>query len=71
MLTAGGKDLVNPDPTAPYVGRPIMLSDLCSGGEVLDSGIAPYVWLGADLPIGSDDLGGGFVRETVEVSAPR
>lgn len=58
------------EPTRGYVGRPIALTDVCvtypdnrPGGPQ-----APYVWLGAQIPTGTVDLGGGFVQETVEVN---
>ncbi len=58
------------EPTRGYVGRPIVLTDVCvpypdnrPGGPQ-----APYVWLGAQIPTGTVDLGGGFVQETVEVN---
>ena len=49
-----------------YVGRPIMLSDVCMS-HPLDGPqpTAPSVWLGAALDPGTEDLGGGWVRETV------
>lgn len=56
-------------PTAPYVGRPVHLTDVCIGGaDHLRETTVPYVWLGADLEPGTVDLGGGFVRETREVA---
>ncbi|MDQ4053170.1 MAG: hypothetical protein M3237_10775 [Actinomycetota bacterium] len=58
------------EPTRGYVGRPITLTDVCvpypdnrPGGPQ-----APYVWLGAQIPTGTVDLGEGFVQETVEVN---
>lgn len=52
----------------PYVGRPIAQSDLCTNfGSTPPPPTDPYVWLDADLPAGSVDLGEGWVRETVEV----
>ena len=47
-----------PDAETPYVGRPIMLSDVCQGGP-LPSPEAPYVWLGADVEPGTVDVGDG------------
>jgi hypothetical protein len=50
----------------PYVGRPIPLSDVCvpwAGARPE----APYVWLGAAVRPGTVDLGGGWVRQTIEV----
>jgi hypothetical protein len=49
-----------------YVGRPFMLSDLCVG--LSPDGhppTAPSVWLGAAVEPGTEELGGGWVRETV------
>jgi hypothetical protein len=66
MLLPSGRR-VNADPTRPYVGRPIMLSDACAGGAPLRNPQAPYVWLGADLPAGTSDVGNGYTQETVEV----
>ncbi|MCW2794141.1 MAG: hypothetical protein JWO76_3239 [Nocardioides sp.] len=63
-VTAAGEELVNADPDLPYVGRPIALSDLCLGGDVLTHPRAPYVWLGADLEPGTVELAGGYVQET-------
>jgi len=58
------------EPTRGYVGRPIGLTDICvpypdnrPGGPQ-----SPYVWLGAQIPTGTVDLGDGFVQETVEVN---
>lgn len=51
----------------PYVGRPVPATDAC-GPAVFDAmPTAPYVWLGADVPPGSVDLGAGWTRETIEV----
>jgi hypothetical protein len=53
-----------------YVGRPIMLSDVCgSASEAPVSG--PYVWLGSALEPGTRDLADGYVEETVEVNGSR
>ncbi|GAA4694933.1 hypothetical protein [Nocardioides conyzicola] len=68
MRTTRGKNLVNPVSTAPYVGRPIMLSDACMGGVRSLDPQAPYVWLGADLPPGTADVGNGYTQETVEAA---
>lgn len=51
----------------PYVGRPVAQSDVCDAGWVRARPRAPYVWLGGDVPVGTVDLGGGWVRQTVEV----
>lgn len=72
-LLCGGGQVVQADgsrraqPTLPYVGRPVMLSNACGGSWVHQRPLAPYVWLGADVPPGTVDLGGGWVRETIEV----
>ncbi|GAB3258989.1 hypothetical protein [Nocardioides dilutus] len=67
MVRADGKRLVNPEEGTPWVGRPVMLSDLCLG-EPYPEPKAPYVWLGATLPAGTADVGNGFTQETVEVN---
>jgi hypothetical protein len=50
----------------PWVGRPIMTSDVCVLTRQLDTPAAPYVWLGAELRPGAVDLGDGWTQETVE-----
>lgn len=50
----------------PYVGRPIADSDVCATVDQLGTPTAPYVWLGAPLEPGVEDLGSGWRRETVE-----
>ena len=65
MVPATGRKKVNPDAATPWVGRPIMLSDLC-GRELDWIPAAPYVWLGADVAPGTEELGDGYVQETVE-----
>jgi hypothetical protein len=67
VLLPDGHREVHADPTRPYVGRPIMLSDACTGGTPLRNPQAPYVWLGADLPPGTSDVGNRYTQETVEV----
>lgn len=54
----------------PYVGRPVPASDLCL---VLpdEAPEHPYLWFDAPLEPGTEDLGGGWVRETVEVDGVR
>ena len=57
-----------------YVGRPIALTDVCIGD--LDAGPLagpawPYLWFGAPLDVGTEDLGDGWVRETIEVNGSR
>jgi hypothetical protein len=66
MVRADGKRLINPEEATPWVGRPVMLSDLCLSGDYRNP-VAPYVWLGAALPPGTVDVGSGFTQETVEV----
>lgn len=51
----------------PYVGRPVMLSDACDASWAQARPRAPYVWLGGDVPVGTVDLGGGWVRQTIQV----
>ena len=64
MVTADGRKLVNPKRDLPWVGRPVMLSDLCA--STTDPPEAPYVWLGAEVEVGTVDLGDGWTQETVE-----
>ncbi len=72
MVTADGQRLKRDDPTMPYVGRPIALTDVCQKYPFIgpDAGPpdAPYVWLGAAVEPGTEDLGDGWVQETVEVN---
>jgi hypothetical protein len=53
-----------------YVGRPVGQSGRCSTSASSQTGGAPvpYLWLGADLPVGRVDLGGGWVEETRKVA---
>ena len=53
-----------------YVGRPIAMTDVCVPypDNRPDLPHVPYVWLGADVEVGTVDLGDGFVQETVEVN---
>lgn len=53
-----------------YVGRPLMLSDVCAKASDVPVS-TPYVWLGSDVEVGTRDLGNGFVEETVEVDGTR
>lgn len=55
-------------PEGRYVGRPIMASDMCLGGDALPEPVAPYVWLGADVEPGEAVLADGTVQETVAVA---
>jgi hypothetical protein len=63
---------VRDERSVPYVGRPIPLTDVCQVypfiGPDSDPPSVPSVWLGADVEIGSDDLGDGWVRKTIEAS---
>jgi hypothetical protein len=52
-----------------YVGRPISNTDACGG--VPEGPAADYVWLGPEWPLGVQDLGGGYVSETVDVQGSR
>jgi hypothetical protein len=55
-------------PTRGYVGRPIVLTDVCVPypDNRPDAPQAPYVWLGADIETGTVMLGNGYVQETVK-----
>ena len=64
MVSADGTKAVNPSEEMAWVGRPIMLSDMCLGPP-LNAPEAPYVWLGADVEPGIVDLGKGYTQETV------
>ena len=72
-LLCGGGQVVQADgsrreqPSLPYVGRPVVLSDACDASWMQERPRAPYVWLGGDVPPGTVDLGGGWVRKTIEV----
>ena len=73
MVSASGARVGDGDErSTPYVGRPIALTDVCQEfpfiGPDADPPAVPSVWLGADVETGSDDLGDGWVRETVEDS---
>jgi hypothetical protein len=61
MLRCGG-----PDDPQPYVGRPVMASDVCMMMKHFEP-TQPYVWLGADEEPGTKDVGHGLVQKTVEV----
>ncbi len=65
MVRADGTPGVNPVGAAPWVGRPILLSDLCVRAP-FDPPKAPYVWLGADVEPGVTYVGDDYVQETVE-----
>lgn len=73
MVSAlGGRVPGGDERSTPYVGRPITLTDVCQTypfiGPDSDPPSVPSVWLGVDVEPGSDDLGGGWVRETVAAS---
>ncbi|CAN5705871.1 hypothetical protein BH11ACT8_BH11ACT8_24720 [soil metagenome] len=55
----------------PYVGRPIPATDACSVADVDAVPTASYLWFGADVPLGSVDLGDGWTRETIAVEGVR
>lgn len=44
------------DKTAPFVGRPAMMSDACQGGSTILPAV-DAVWLGSALPVGTDTSG--------------
>lgn len=50
----------------PYVGRPLMLTDLCLDGSLRDQSVA-YVWFDSPVDVGTGDLGAGFTQQTVAV----
>lgn len=62
-MTCGGSDGIEP-----YVGRPVVASDMCMGTTAPVTPTAAYVWLGVAEPVGDEDLGGGYVQRTVEVA---
>jgi hypothetical protein len=70
MLAADGQRLRDGQAQVGYVGRPIWMTDVCEmyKHHALQPQTVPYVWLGADVEVGSVDLGDGFVQETVEVN---
>ncbi|MFL6003767.1 MAG: hypothetical protein ACJ72P_13240 [Nocardioides sp.] len=72
VSAAGARVRDGEERSTPYVGRPIVLTDLCQTfpfiGPDTDPPAVPSVWLGAHLETGTDHLGDGWVRETVEAS---
>ena len=50
-----------------YVGRPVMASDLCIAADPEEPPEHASLWFDAPLDPGTEDLGGGWVRETVVV----
>jgi hypothetical protein len=71
-VESGGESLRcgGPDEDVPYVGRPVMASDVCAMAKHLEP-TAPYVWLGADVEPGTVEVGNGLVQTTVEVEGTR
>ena len=64
-LGPDGTRPTSPDHDGPWVGRPIMLSDACQAAP-FQAPVASYVWLGASVEPGTEELGDGWVQETVE-----
>ncbi len=77
MVSAGGEKLRQDDPTLSYVGRPIALTDVCVVYPFLENSPddgppeAPYLWFDAPIEPGTEELGDGWVQETVEVMGSR
>jgi hypothetical protein len=67
-VEVSGRRPAEPDPSVPYVGRPIAQTDMCQAEAADRTPTAPYVWLGVSLEPGTVDLGDGYVRETREVN---
>ena len=63
---ADGHRLSGAELLAGYVGRPVAQTSRC---RTTDRGrpMTPYVWLGADVRVGTKDLGDGWVQETREI----
>jgi hypothetical protein len=55
----------------PYVGRPIEQPGACDSEWAVRTPRAPYVWFDGEVPLGTVRLGGGWVRQTVEVAGVR
>lgn len=58
------------DAATGWVGRPVMLSDVCAGYPWIPhsrelTSTTPYVWLGAQIPVGIVRYDGGLVQQTV------
>jgi hypothetical protein len=66
-VAADGHRLTGNAPVQGYVGRPIDQASSCPATTSSASGV-PYLWLGADVPVGTVDLGGGWVQETRQVA---
>lgn len=75
FVVPGDPDYETVPQDAPYVGRPMAMTDVCA---LVGQGDAPEppdpqadsVWIGAAVPPGREDLGNGYVRETVQITAP-
>ena len=63
---ADGHRLSGDEVLAGYVGRPIAQTSHCRVTDPTEP-LTPYVWLGADVPVGARRLGGGWVQETRRV----
>jgi len=68
-----GERFLNSDPSVPYVGRPVYMTDVCSVVGSSDGmpdapPSAPYVWLGVRIEPGTVDVGNGYTQETIEVN---
>jgi hypothetical protein len=73
MVSASGARVRDGDERlTPYVGRPIALTDVCQKfpfiGPDADPPAVPSAWLGADVETGTDALGDGWVRETIDAA---
>ena len=55
----------------PYVGRPVFGSDVCLANDPAPPPEHPYLWFDAPLDAGSEDLGDGWVRETIVLDGVR
>jgi hypothetical protein len=73
MVSPAGERREDAGREAPgYVGRPIGLTDVCESDQIADRPPDwPYLWFDAPLSAGIEDLGDGWVRETVEVNGSR
>jgi hypothetical protein len=72
-IAADGERFLNGDPSVPYVGRPVYMTDVCSvvgssDGKPDSPPTAPYVWLGVRIEPGTVDVGAGYTQETIEVN---
>ncbi|GAA4806857.1 hypothetical protein ACFQ0K_01640 [Nocardioides caeni] len=67
---------VSGDWVSGWVGRPVLLSDVCARYPWLENSPqeddpTPYVWLGGDVEVGTVTWPGGLVQETVEAEGER